>query len=89
MSAGARALEADLRADEFRRGMMRVKAPTTWRLLDAVNDALTDLPYGHPMLAQLETLSMSLSYDAERGAEHGANSAAYVDGLIAEAKEGQ
>jgi len=81
-----RGVEAEIRADAFRRQMLEAKAPTTWRLMRAVRDALVDLPTGHPMLPQLEELSMRLCLDAERGAEHSAESAAYVDGLIAKVK---
>ncbi len=80
-----RALQADIRADEFRRQLSEAKAPTTWRLLRAVDDVIHEpglLPMG-PQRDELERVSWVLSSDAERGAEHGAKSAEYVDGLVA------
>lgn len=85
-SASAQSLDADMRADEFRRSMLEAKAPTTYRLMNAVNAALIVIPYEHPLLGALERLSIALSYDAERGAEHNAESAKYVDGLLAQIK---
>jgi hypothetical protein len=86
-SRSDRAMEAEGRADAFRRQMCEAKAPTTWRLMRAVNDALVDLPYGHPMLTQFEELSLRLCGDAEAGAERGAADVAYVSELLAKAKE--
>ena len=93
-SASERALQADIRADEFRRQMSQAKAPTTWRLLRAVEDVLEArvaenvrhppylLPPG-PQRDVLVAVSWTLAADAERGAEHSAKSAEYVEGLLA------
>lgn len=84
-SAAQRRMDADLRAYDFARKVAQAKAPTTWRLKEAVDDVLYEpglLPLG-AQRDELERVAMALAWDAERGAEHSAKSAEYVDGLIA------
>ncbi len=85
-TASERFLEADGRIEDFRRAMLEAKAPTTHRLLRAVDEAMKGL--GHcPAYFELEGLSWSLSGDLQRGAEHGAKGVAMVEDVIKRAKE--
>lgn len=90
MSRYAHASKADLACDQFRRDMLDARAqavaPTTWRLMRAVNDAMAGLSFRHPMHARLDELLTRLSGDAEHGIESDAKTVAEVDGLLAQIK---
>ncbi len=83
----AHASAVDLACDRFRRDMLELKAPTTWRLMRAVNDAMADMSFRHPLYAELDEQARQLSGDAEHGVERGAADVASVNELLAKVKE--
>ena len=83
--ASERAYEADMRADAFRRDMMRAKAPRTWALLGKVREALDACTYeqeGGDYHGKLQRLDIAISVAAERGAEYAQASIDYAMGVI-------
>ena len=89
-SRSDRALDVELRAYHFLREIAKAKAPTAFRLKEAVDDVLYEtkphLPCG-PKRDELERVAMLLADATERGAEVTADSASYVDGLLAALRE--
>lgn len=87
-TASERSLAADLRALDRLRGNARVKAPTTWRLREAVEEVLFTSPLPPGVLRdQLERLAIALAYDGDRGIEVVADSVTCVEELLAKARE--